>query len=452
MKSLQSLQNEALATGSTPRSASGVHRRRSSAIQSAPAVEPKLSMQAAGSTPQPMNLALNNLSQSAVDDMSDFETGAPPSPSTLTDIILTLHASLYGAKRGVEEIREMVWRYYDGDAVFDSPLVSAHGRRRIVDQFILAFACPGIDIRSELRDVICSDFEFDGTRAGIIDHTITVSLFPNLFGSHHERDALATTPGAPLSHGNVTPHPFANYPTPTTSESGGFHRSRSSYGFSMSPVTPATPFQSGRAGSNGGWSSRPRTPATHDIDAGAVRTANHDVSPFPTLSHSSSGEFGPTPRSAEPSQIDTTGFPPSTSRDSLATPMPLDTRPAMPLDAGMSHWSAQGLGRNSMWVLLLNLISPKRTLRSIFSVELRLLSRLEFNEAGRIVRHEDSWSLREMIDGIFPFLSLRTWIRWLTQFTTSNASSWAFSPRGSFECSSRGPLDCTVRHRGAMWR
>ena len=50
------------------------------------------------------------------DSEFDGGGGAPPSPSTLTDIILTLHASLYGAKRSAEEIKEMVWRYYDSNA------------------------------------------------------------------------------------------------------------------------------------------------------------------------------------------------------------------------------------------------------------------------------------------------------------------------------------------------
>jgi hypothetical protein len=44
--------------------------------------------------------------------------------------------------------------------VFESPLLSAHGREQIANQFIMAFSLPGLDVRSELRDVICSDFEF----------------------------------------------------------------------------------------------------------------------------------------------------------------------------------------------------------------------------------------------------------------------------------------------------
>ena len=127
-----------------------------------------------------MTLSLDDIS-SPIEQESDLG-GAPPSPSTLTDIILSLHGSLYGAKRQICEIHEMVRRYYDSNAVFDSPLVSAHGRDRIIDQFVLAFALPLLHVRSELRDVICSDFEFDGTRAGIIHHTITVTLFPHLFG------------------------------------------------------------------------------------------------------------------------------------------------------------------------------------------------------------------------------------------------------------------------------
>lgn len=42
--------------------------------------------------------------------------GGLPSSSTLTDILLGLHSTLYGAKRSPEEVREMVWRFYDADA------------------------------------------------------------------------------------------------------------------------------------------------------------------------------------------------------------------------------------------------------------------------------------------------------------------------------------------------
>lgn len=56
------------------------------------------------------------------------------------------------------------------------------------------------------------------------------------------------------------------------------------------------------------------------------------------------------------------------------------------------------------------MLHPSHALRMLLSVELRLLSRLEFNEAGRIVHHEDTWSARELIEGIFPFLSLFSYV------------------------------------------
>ncbi|WFD20703.1 hypothetical protein MCAP1_002955 [Malassezia caprae] len=213
-------------------------------------------------------------------DESDLG-GAPPSPSTLTDIILSLHASLYGAKRSVDEIRGMVWRYYDNSAVFDSPVVLAHGRQHIADQFVLAFALPGLEVRSELRDVICSDFEFDGTRAGLIDHTVTVTLFPQLVGPAPESsESSRRTSGALTSQGSITPHP-------------------------ESP----------------------------------------------------------------------------------------DDAPIIPLEAARSTWNApDGLGRRPAWAFLYDVLRPSRFLRKLLSVELRILSRLEFNEAGRIVSGASSSS------------------------------------------------------------
>ncbi|PKI83646.1 hypothetical protein MVES_002590 [Malassezia vespertilionis] len=312
------------------------------------------------SAPQPMHLSLRDIEPISVDDLDDLGTDALPSPSTLTDIILNLHASLYGAKRSVEEIREMVRRYYDGDAVFDSPLVSVHGRNRILDQFILTFAFPGLDVRSELRDVICSDFEFDGTRAGIIDHTVTVSLFPFFFGRRTDAEKRYRH-GPHMATGSVTPHPFANYATPSTAE-GTFSRSRS---FLSSPSGSATPFSGGRKNSfsAGGWSSRTRTPVV--------------------------------PESFTPRQGSDSGY----ELTPVASAGDFSGRFA-PLGAGLPHYASHGLGRRTIWALLLHKLDPLQALRSFFSFE------LQFNEAGRIVRHEDTWSLRELIDDILPFYNI----------------------------------------------
>lgn len=285
----------------------------------------------------------------ATDDIELYDSdvdsfgGAPPPPSALTDIILALHSSLYGAKRSVQEVREIMQRYYEGNAVFSSPLVYVHGRERIVDQFVIAFATPTVNVVSELRDVICSDFEFDGTRAGIIDHKISVTFFPWLVGQE-ERQPRSAGPS-----GGITPHPFAD----------------DTHGF----VSPTPPPRS-RSFSIGGRSAWPRTP-----------------------------------RSFEPSSLQLRESP------FIEKPLSAGVTP-LPLGADSLRWSADGLGRTSLWVVLGRLLSPRQLLYNALTVKLRVLSRLELNETGRIVRHEDIWSTRELIEGLFPLISARTY--WLT--------------------------------------
>ena len=230
--------------------------------------------------------------------------------------------------------------------VFDSPLVTAQGRERIMHQFALAFAISGLCVRSELRDVICSDFEFDGTRAGIIDQVITVSFLPNLLG-------IEETPSvAPSSaHSNITPHPFANYSMPSANSVLRRH-SQSSAGISPSARTALGLTEKSRANLH-----------TMGPDAG------------------------------------------------ILSPLEMEG-PMLPVSSGVAsthkHWTAPpGLGRQPLWLLLYDLVNPVHALRSLMSVKMRLLSRLEFNEAGRIVRHEDVWSAREMVYSIFPLLGLR---------------------------------------------
>ena len=298
-------------------------------------------------------------------------SGAPPSPSTLTDIILTLHSSLYSEKRSTPELREIMQRYYESSAgaspltVFSSPLVTVHGRERIVDQFVLAFAIPTLNVASELRDIICSDFEFDGTRAGIIDHTIRVTFFPSIFGGSESPMSTAATTG------NVTPHPFAD----TMYDNA-------------SPIPPA--FPRSRTYSSGGWSARPRTPRSA---AGATPNFRSNASPYND-------------------KILSAGI--------VATPLPLDL--------GSQRWSAEGLGRTSVWVALARLLNPKRLLRTALTFDLRVLSRLEFNEAGRIVRHEDIWSLREFLEGFFPLVSICAsvlTVYYVQRFILGVLTSWA---------------------------
>ncbi|CBQ71456.1 conserved hypothetical protein [Sporisorium reilianum SRZ2] len=338
-----------------------------------------------------------------------FSAG-PPSPSTLTDVILGLHSTFYSCKRKPEEVKEMVSRYYERGAVFESPLLSAHGRTQIANQFMMAFALPGMDVQSELRDVICSDFEFDGTRAGIIDHTITVTLFPSLFGSSSSKPTpdpnasdVNRTPRAsyPMSASAfpMTPHPFIDY-----GANSAYSRVASR------PHSPTTPFSISSI-----WGgSRPHTPG-HAPSAGVsgMRPLS-GTSAYPTNTPPSVNgqDFDPsastsaTPTSNALLNSLTNGSSTHHYVDAELVQQQLDSRPPIPADALTPHWTSPGLGRQTLRTLLWSLFHPRAVLKSLCSIQLRVMSRLEFNDAGLIVRHEDTWGLRETIEGVIPFASL----------------------------------------------
>lgn len=342
-------------------------------------------------------------------------SAGPPSPSTLTDVILGLHSTFYSCKRRPEEVKEMVARYYERGAVFESPLLSAHGRTQIANQFMMAFALPGMDVRSELRDVICSDFEFDGTRAGIIDHTITVTFFPWLFGSSSSKPTpdpnasdVNRTPRAshPMSASAypMTPHPFIDY-----GASSAYPR------FASRPHSPTTPFSISSI-----WGgSRPHTPG-HPPSAGGASgirplsgTSAHPANTPPSVNGedfdaSASSSATPTANAMLNSLTNGSGNTHHYVDAEMVQQQQqqLDTRPPIPADALTPHWTSEGLGRQTLRTLLWSLFHPRAVLKSLFSIQLRVMSRLEFNDAGLIVRHEDTWGLRETIEGVVPFASL----------------------------------------------
>ncbi|CDR99017.1 hypothetical protein [Sporisorium scitamineum] len=337
-------------------------------------------------------------------------SAGPPSPSTLTDVILGLHSTFYSCKCKPEEVKEMVSRYYEKGAVFESPLLSAHGRTQIANQFMLAFALPGMDVQSELRDVICSDFEFDGTRAGIIDHTITVTLFPSLFGSSSSKPTpdpnasdVNRTPRAsyPMSASAypMTPHPFIDYGANSSYSRVASH-----------PHSPTTPFSI--ASIWGG--SRPHTPGpAPSAGASGIRPLS-GTSAYPTNTPPSvNGEdldanasTSATPTANAILNNLTNGSNTHHYVDAELVQQQLDSRPPIPADALTPHWTSEGLGRQTLRTLLWSLFHPRAVLKSLCSVQLRVMSRLEFNDAGLIVRHEDTWGLRETIEGVIPFASL----------------------------------------------
>lgn len=361
-----------------------------------------------------MSLSLSNGAQNTTtngpESFADFGGighGGPPSPSTLTDIILGLHSTLYGGKRTAEEVREMVSRFYDRDAIFESPLLAASGREQIANQFIMAFTLPGMDVKSELRDVICSDFEFDGTRAGIIDQTISVTFLPSLFGSAstpssphgqashapaefgHDRGGSAT-PAYTLQSA-ITPHPFANYSQSHTPAGAGSMFSR----YASQSHSPTTPYSMSSM-----WgASRPHTPGT----SSHIRPLSQSYRP--STPPSVNGDDEDTDRLAQSNSTiqgdDETHFMSTAEAGGGQV-----SRPPMPQDALQPHWSAQGLGRSSVRALLWGIFHPRAVLKNLCTIHLRLMSRLEFNDAGLIVRHEDTWGVRETIEGVVPFASL----------------------------------------------
>ncbi|KIS65809.1 uncharacterized protein UMAG_06189 [Mycosarcoma maydis] len=357
--------------------------------------------------PAPNSLSLTHHPAMHGLGMGGGYSAGPPSPSTLTDVILGLHSTFYSCKRKPEEVKQMVSRYYESGAVFESPLLSAHGRNQIANQFIMAFALPGMDVQSELRDVICSDFEFDGTRAGIIDHTITVTLFPSLFGSSPAKPT--PNPGAsdanrtprasyPMSASAypMTPHPFIDY-----GASSVYSRVASR------PHSPTTPFSISSI-----WGgSRPHTPG-HAAATTGVRplsgTSAHAINTPPSVNGEDLDANPSSSASAAANAFHhlTNGSNTHHYIDAEVLQQQLATRPAIPADALTPHWTSEGLGRQTLRTLIWSLFHPRAVLRSLCSIQLRVMSRLEFNDAGLIVRHEDTWGLRETIEGAIPFASL----------------------------------------------
>ncbi|GAA5872648.1 hypothetical protein JCM16303_004591 [Sporobolomyces ruberrimus] len=51
---------------------------------------------------------------------------------------------------------------------------------------------------------------------------------------------------------------------------------------------------------------------------------------------------------------------------------------------------------------LLSLLSPKLIASTLTTLHIKLHTRLLFNEEGKVIAHEDTWGLKELIEGLFP--------------------------------------------------
>jgi len=51
---------------------------------------------------------------------------------------------------------------------------------------------------------------------------------------------------------------------------------------------------------------------------------------------------------------------------------------------------------------LLSLLNPKLIASTLTTLHIKLHTHLLFNEDGRIIKHEDVWGIKELIEGVFP--------------------------------------------------
>lgn len=232
------------------------------------------------------------------------------------------------------------------------------------------------------------------------------------YGPHHGYDASeygppfadgSSTPGYALQsgiplHGPTTPHPFANYSSSSypfthssahTPAASGFARHGGHHGRMSQGHSPVTPFSVSGMWNNAPSSSRPHTPGW----SSTMKPLSSSTGLPPNAVAGASAQFVTSEES---------GGGAAAAGASVSDVM---TRPAIPEDALKPHWSAGGLGRRTVHGLLWSIFHPREVLKGLCSIKLHLMSRLEFNDAGLIVRHEDMWGLREAIEGIVPFAS-----------------------------------------------
>lgn len=62
---------------------------------------------------------------------------------------------------------------------------------------------------------------------------------------------------------------------------------------------------------------------------------------------------------------------------------------------------------SALWPIqaLISALNPRAVLSTLTTLHLKLHTRLRFNENGKIIQHEDTWGLKETIEGVFPILA-----------------------------------------------
>jgi hypothetical protein len=82
-----------------------------------------------------------------------------------------------------------------------------------------------------------------------------------------------------------------------------------------------------------------------------------------------------------------------------STPHPGHTPPS-----GTFSTSHPALSRAAKWPIqrLWNSLEPRNILSTLTTIHLKIHTRLVFNEHGKITQHEDTWGLKETIEGVLP--------------------------------------------------
>lgn len=87
-------------------------------------------------------------------------------------------------------------------------------------------------------------------------------------------------------------------------------------------------------------------------------------------------------------------------RSGHATPANFHTHP--PATQSRLHWPIASV---------IAALHPRSIIATLTTIHLRVITTLRFNEAGRIVHHEDTWGLKEVVEGLVPIAGRLYWLQ-----------------------------------------
>lgn len=335
---------------------------------------------------------------------SNYLSSRPPTPSYYREALADIHAILYAGafgggpsgREGFEEMADCVARWYETDAVFDNPIARSTGRDSIANQFLWMSSVPG-ERWSEVGDVCeCQDFSApasserlfdadrltaDGNYILILSHTLHVSFFPAPDGSHR--------PPIPTPFQSVPPTPFAYTPapgTPGTSIVSEHHlHHQHSYGHlahsrNMSEQNLPPP-----------------------VDGQHRAASQEDEDDEDDEEDGGNEEEDETDRG---------------------------TSSAVYVARNPSHHRGAGAGGTPIG-LALAALHPRHVLARLGHYHLRVITRLEFNEQGRVAYHEDHWGVKELVEGTLPLLGQLYYFQRQATGTLGNWLAKRFWARGA---------------------